>query len=91
MVRFSAKGDQSDALDRGIVEDYNVRGEAAPSLTIIDGRAAIRSAIVNHRTTIEDLDAFVAALNRRGAASATPRRHFRFRGQQNPGTGLPAV
>ncbi len=68
IVCFSAKGDRADALNRWIVEDLHVSGEAAPSLTTIDGRTTIRAAIVNHRTTLVEIDAFVSALNRRVSA-----------------------
>jgi aromatic-L-amino-acid decarboxylase len=35
---------------------------AAPSTTVLDGRTVIRAAIVNHRTTEADMDAFMEAL-----------------------------
>jgi aromatic-L-amino-acid decarboxylase len=37
-------------------------GEAAPSLTILDGAPAIRAAIINHRTHEADIDTFMALL-----------------------------
>ena len=37
-------------------------GLAAPSTTVLDGRLAIRAAIVNHRTRREDLDTLVQAV-----------------------------
>ena len=42
--------------------DLQERGVAAPSTTIIKGRTVIRAAIVNHRTTEQDIDALMAAL-----------------------------
>jgi len=36
---------------------------AAPSITNISGRPVIRAAIVNHRTTKDDMDFFIAALH----------------------------
>jgi aromatic-L-amino-acid decarboxylase len=41
-------------------------GEAAPSLTVLDGVAVIRAAIVNHRTTDADIDHFMRLLERTG-------------------------
>jgi aromatic-L-amino-acid decarboxylase len=38
-------------------------GEAAPSLTILDGAPAIRAAILNHRTTEADIDRFMTLLD----------------------------
>lgn len=70
IVCFSAKNDRADAINRWIVEDLHVSGEAAPSLTTIDGRTAIRAAIVNHRTTIPDIDAFVTSLRKRVLAGS---------------------
>lgn len=72
IVCFSVRGNQADAVNRWIVDNLHVSGEAASSLTMIDGRAAIR-------TTIADIDAFVAALNRRAAyraASVKPLRRL---------------
>jgi len=37
-------------------------GIAVPSTTTIDGRRAIRAAIVNHRTTKADVDAMIDGL-----------------------------
>ncbi len=48
-----------DALNARIVSDLQESGIAAPSTTMINGRRAIRAAIVNHRTTTADADAFV--------------------------------
>ncbi|MFV0279400.1 MAG: pyridoxal phosphate-dependent decarboxylase family protein [Rhodoblastus sp.] len=72
IVCFSVARERADALNRRIVEDLHMSGEAAPSLTTIDGRVAIRAAIVNHRTTIDDIDAFVTALNRRAVRQRRP-------------------
>ena len=38
-----------------IVERLQHEGEVAPSLTIINGIPAIRAAIVNHRTRVDDV------------------------------------
>ncbi len=63
IVCFSAKGDAADSLNRQIVEGLHMSGQAAPSLTFLDGRPAIRAAIVNHRTAKADIDAFISMLN----------------------------
>ncbi len=58
----------SDAQIESLVADLQESGEFAPSTTIIDGRLAIRAAIVNHRTTQADIDAFAAAVLERAKA-----------------------
>ncbi len=45
-----------------LVADLQEAGIAAPSTTTIEGRRAIRAAIVNHRTATEDADALVDAI-----------------------------
>ncbi|MBL1255688.1 pyridoxal-dependent decarboxylase [Methylocystis sp. Sn-Cys] len=57
IVCFGVKGDDDGSLAREIVMELHERGEAAPSLTILDGAPAIRAAIINHRTHEEDIDA----------------------------------
>jgi hypothetical protein len=42
-----------------------------PSHTVLDGRFALRCAIVNHRTTRADLDLFVDAVLETGTALVT--------------------
>ncbi|UGX96699.1 aspartate aminotransferase family protein [Bradyrhizobium barranii subsp. barranii] len=56
-----------DAVNREIVADVQESGVAAPSSTTLDGRFAIRAAIVNHRTDETDIDALVAAVLEFGA------------------------
>ncbi|MFK4381740.1 pyridoxal phosphate-dependent decarboxylase family protein [Bradyrhizobium sp. USDA 223] len=51
-----------DAVNREIVADVQESGIAAPSSTMLDGKFAIRAAIVNHRTEAADIDALVAAV-----------------------------
>ncbi|GGI29469.1 pyridoxal phosphate-dependent decarboxylase family protein [Bradyrhizobium guangdongense] len=51
-----------DAVNREIVADIQESGIAAPSGTTLDGRFAIRAAIVNHRTAETDIDALVSAV-----------------------------
>ena len=51
-----------DETNREIVADVQESGIAAPSSTTLDGKFAIRAAIVNHRTEEGDIDALVAAV-----------------------------
>lgn len=57
----------SDAVNREIVADVQESGIAAPSSTTLDGKFAIRAAIVNHRTVETDIDALVSAVLEFGA------------------------
>jgi aromatic-L-amino-acid/L-tryptophan decarboxylase len=57
-LRLCADG----TLNKAIVLDLQERGAAAPSTTVLDGKTVIRAAIVNHRTTEADMDAFMGAL-----------------------------
>ena len=61
IVCFRYRGEDADRLNAKIVVDFQESGLAAPSTTIIDGRLAIRAAIVNHRTEARDIDALVRA------------------------------
>ncbi|MFK4506150.1 aspartate aminotransferase family protein [Bradyrhizobium daqingense] len=56
-----------DAVNREIVADIQEAGFAAPSSTTLDGKFAIRAAIVNHRTDETDIDALVGAVLEFGA------------------------
>jgi aromatic-L-amino-acid decarboxylase len=57
-----------DQMNRDIVADLHESGIAAPSTTTIDGKLAIRAAIVNHRTGAHDIDLMLEAVLRLGAA-----------------------
>ena len=57
--RFAAEG---DARTAELVADLQEAGIAAPSTTTIDGRLAIRAALVNHRTRAEDLAILINAV-----------------------------
>jgi aromatic-L-amino-acid/L-tryptophan decarboxylase len=70
IVCFRYRGSEPDALNARIVADLHESGIAAPSTTTIDGRLAIRAAIVNHRTNERDIDALVDAVLALGAAGA---------------------
>lgn len=58
---------QVDDLNRDIVFELHESGIAAPSTTKVHGQLAIRAALVNHRTTQEDLDKMLDAVLRFGA------------------------
>lgn len=60
IVCFRYRAD--DAVNREIVADIQESGVAAPSSTTLEGRFAIRAAIVNHRTEEADIDALIAAV-----------------------------
>jgi aromatic-L-amino-acid decarboxylase len=62
IVCFKLSRSGSDHLTRQIVIDLQDRGVAAPSTTTLGGETVIRAAILNHRTTEEDIDEFVTAL-----------------------------
>ncbi len=64
--RFRAK--EPDRLNRDIVVALQESGVAAPSTTVLEGRLAIRCAIVNHRTERRDIDAMLQAVLDQGAA-----------------------
>jgi glutamate/tyrosine decarboxylase-like PLP-dependent enzyme len=61
VVCFRYRSADADRVNRAIVADLHESGIAVPSTTTIDGRVAIRAAIVNHRTTASDVDAVLAA------------------------------
>lgn len=58
--RFKCVGD-ANALNACIVTALQESGVAAPSTTSLQGKLAIRVAIVNHRTRTEDLDVLLHA------------------------------
>jgi aromatic-L-amino-acid decarboxylase len=60
IVCFRYRAD--DKANAEIVADVQESGIAAPSMTTIDGKRAIRAAIFNHRTQNEDVDALVEAV-----------------------------
>jgi aromatic-L-amino-acid decarboxylase len=67
IVCFRYRADDADRVNGAIVADIQESGIAAPSTTTLDGKLAIRAAIVNHRTDVGDLDALVAAVLEFGA------------------------
>ncbi len=68
--RFRCADTDADAdhVNREIVADLHESGIAAPSTTTVDGKLAIRAAIVNHRTGVQDIDALLTAVLSFGAA-----------------------
>jgi glutamate/tyrosine decarboxylase-like PLP-dependent enzyme/Tfp pilus assembly protein PilF len=52
-------GDDTHAVNARIVADLHEAGDVAPSTTVIDGRLAIRAAIVNHRTSQAEIDTLI--------------------------------
>ncbi len=66
IVCFRYRRGASDALNAEIVADLQEAGQVAPSLTTVGGRKAIRAAIVNHRTRLEDIDLLVDCVLARG-------------------------
>ena len=76
IVCFGVADDADGSLAREIVMDLHESGEAAPSLTILDGAPAIRAAIFNHRTHEADIDKFMQlleAMRRRALKEPHPR------------------
>jgi aromatic-L-amino-acid decarboxylase len=61
IVCFRYRSDDANQLNAQIVADLHESGIVAPSTTMIDGRLAIRAAIVNHRTSEIDMDALIEA------------------------------
>jgi glutamate/tyrosine decarboxylase-like PLP-dependent enzyme len=72
IVCFRYRAADADKVNGDIVIDIQESGIAAPSTTVLDGRLAIRAAIVNHRTDTRDIDALVAAVLEFGARRSSP-------------------
>jgi glutamate/tyrosine decarboxylase-like PLP-dependent enzyme len=68
IVCFRYRADDANRVDEvnrvndAVVADIQESGIAAPSTTVLDGRLAIRAAIVNHRTDTCDVDALISAV-----------------------------
>jgi glutamate/tyrosine decarboxylase-like PLP-dependent enzyme len=67
--RYRAAEGDLDAINAQIVARLQDSGVAAPSTTILDGRLAIRAAIVNHRTHEAHIDALVDGVLALGRAA----------------------
>jgi glutamate/tyrosine decarboxylase-like PLP-dependent enzyme len=61
IVCFRYRGNDANRLNSEIVADMQEAGIAAPSLTTLNGRVAIRACFINHRTGVADVDALVEA------------------------------
>ena len=70
IVCFRYRAADADRLNAEIVADLQEGGVAAPSTTMLDGRLAIRAAIVNHRTERRDIEALVDLVVALGNAEA---------------------
>lgn len=68
VVCFRYRCPDPNPINRTIVATLQESGVAAPSVTTLDGRVAIRAAIVNHRTTQSDIDTLIDATLDTGAA-----------------------
>ncbi len=67
IVCFRYRADDADRVNADIVASLHESGIAAPSATMLDGRLAIRAAIVNHRTGMRDIEALMSAALELGA------------------------
>jgi glutamate/tyrosine decarboxylase-like PLP-dependent enzyme len=67
IVCFRHRGEDADRLNAEIVADLQESGIAAPSTTMIGQKLAIRAAIFNHRTQLQDIDALLNAAAKFGA------------------------
>jgi aromatic-L-amino-acid/L-tryptophan decarboxylase len=61
-------GDDSHRVNTRIVADLQEAGEVAPSTTLLEGRLAIRAAIVNHRTNRTEIDKLIKRIVEAGRA-----------------------
>jgi len=69
IVCFRYVCDDPDRVNRAIVADLQEAGEVAPSLTLIDGKVAIRAALFNHRSDTRDIEALVRGVVAFGEAA----------------------
>ncbi len=77
IVCFRYRADDADGVNRRIVIELQESGWVAPSTTMIDGRLAVRAAIVNHRTSQREIDRLVdmtLSLGRKLAKRNPPAR-----------------
>jgi len=66
IVCFRYRVEDSDRINADIVAALQESGIAAPSMTTLDDKLAIRAALFNHRTEQADVDALVDAVLRLG-------------------------
>lgn len=62
IVCWRVKGAKDDRIHERIMMELHEKGIAAPSITRLDGRPALRAAIVNHRTRETHIDALMEAM-----------------------------
>lgn len=74
IICFRYRCEDADRVNADIVVALQESGIAAPSTTTINGCLAIRAAIVNHRTSPNDIDALIRATVEFGEANAIPNR-----------------
>lgn len=74
IVCFRYRCEDVDRMNADIVVALQESGIVAPSTTIINGHLAIRVAIVNQRTSSNDIDALVRATVEFGEIKAMPNR-----------------
>ena len=75
-VPRDGRGDaEVDALNTDLAVRVQESGAGVPSTTSVDGRFALRVAITNHRSRVEDFDAFTDALLAEGRALAAETAH----------------
>jgi glutamate/tyrosine decarboxylase-like PLP-dependent enzyme/glutathione synthase/RimK-type ligase-like ATP-grasp enzyme len=77
VVCFRYRAEDAQRINPRIVIELQESGVVAPSTTILDGRLAIRAAIVNHRTGRKEIDLLVertVALGRAMQVSAAQNR-----------------
>jgi glutamate/tyrosine decarboxylase-like PLP-dependent enzyme/Tfp pilus assembly protein PilF len=77
VVCYRYRSEDAQRINPRIVIELQESGVVAPSTTILDGRLAIRAAIVNHRTSHREIDLLVeksVALGRAMEASAAASR-----------------
>jgi len=70
IVCFRYRAADADRVNADIVAALHESGIAAPSTTTIRGQLAIRAAIVNHRSSADEIDALIAATLAFGAANS---------------------
>jgi glutamate/tyrosine decarboxylase-like PLP-dependent enzyme len=67
IVCFRYRAIDADRINANIVVALQESGIAAPSVTTVKGKLAIRAALFNHRTSETDLDALIDGVLRLGA------------------------
>jgi len=78
--RYAAAGlddEALDALNLDVLKELHESGFAVPSYTRVDGRFALRVAITNHRTRMEDVEALAERVTEIGGRLALERAPLR--------------